>query len=115
MAVSKIMRAKVLKRDNNQCWHCPEIEAISLQHRSNRQMGGSKTKDRLDNLIVLCSSMNLLIESNADAARRAQEFGWKLNSWQDYTEPVYNANEGVWYVIDVNGNKTPVDAPANLF
>ena len=114
MAVSKPMRERIIKRDNHQCWHCQEVEAISLQHRRNRQMGGSKLLDRADNLMVLCSAMNGLIESNSAAANQARDFGWKLSSWEDFTRPVFNANELKWYQLDINGGKQEVDAPSYL-
>lgn len=114
MAVSKALRERILKRDNHQCWHCGEVEAISLQHRMNRGMGGSKSLDRTDNLIVLCSSMNTLVESDAAVARQAKEFGWKLSSWDSFTHPVFNQNELKWYVLDLVGNKAEVEAPGYL-
>lgn len=114
MTISAMLRKKILKRDNNQCWHCAEIEAISLQHRRNRQMGGSKTLDRADNLIVLCSAMNALIESDANAAAEARDFGWKLASWDSFEMPVFNRNERKWYQLDINGNMTEVPAPGYL-
>lgn len=114
MAISKHLRERIIKRDNHQCWHCPEVEAISLQHRRNRQMGGSKMLDRTDNLIVLCSSMNALIESDANAAAEARDFGWKLASWDSFSMPVFNRNELKWYALDEIGNKTEVDPPGYL-
>jgi 5-methylcytosine-specific restriction endonuclease McrA len=114
MALSKAMREKVLKRDNNQCWHCGEVEAISIQHRRNRQMGGSKLLDRLDNLIVLCSAMNSLIESDSNAANTAIDMGWKLASWKDFAAPIFNANTGEWFVLDLAGNIKKVDTPLYL-
>jgi hypothetical protein len=77
-------------------------------------MGGSKLLDRMDNLIVLCSAMNALIESNSDAADEARDMGWKLNSWHDFSMPVYNKNEMKWYQLDINGGKTEVSAPDYL-
>jgi hypothetical protein len=112
--ISKAVRNKVLQRDNNQCWHCGEVEAISIQHRRGRGMGGSKLLDRLDNLIVLCSSMNSLIESDADQASYAKDFGWKLASWDSFEMPVFNKNEGKWYQLGTTGDKTEVEAPGYL-
>jgi hypothetical protein len=114
VAVTKSMRTRILKRDNNQCWHCGEVEAISLQHRRNRQMGGSNRLDRADNLMVLCSAMNGLIESDAGQASIAKDFGWKLSSWDDFSMPVYNANDGKWYELHTDCTKTEVNAPSYL-
>ena len=109
--LSKHLRDKVIQRDHSTCWHCGESEAISIQHRQNRGMGGSKTRDRLDNLIVLCSAFNALIESDAMAASFARDNGWKLNSWDDYTTPVFNKNFGKWYQLDLNGGKQETHPP----
>ena len=115
MAITKAIREKVLRRDNNQCWHCHEIEAISIQHRQNRGMGGrGKSLDRLDNLIVLCSSMNLLVESDAVVSQQAKEFGWKLSSWDDFASPVFNANTKTWHRLHADGTLEIVDPPLYL-
>lgn len=77
-------------------------------------MGGSKLLDSTDNLIVLCSSMNGLIESDARVAAEARDFGWKLASWDSFSMPVFNRNELKWYTLDKVGNKTEVDPPGYL-
>ncbi len=114
MAISKALRERIIKRDNHQCWHCAEVEAISLQHRKNRGMGGSKLLDVPENLIVLCSAMNTLIESDSGAAMQAKDFGWKLSSWDNFDHPVFNANTGEWYQLDTKFGLTKVDAPNYL-
>lgn len=112
--LSKAIRDKVIQRDHSTCWHCGESEAISIQHRQNRGMGGSKTRDRLDNLIVLCSAFNVLIESDATAAGFARDKGWKLSSWDDYTTPVFNKNFGKWYLLTQSGEKIETTPPLYL-
>lgn len=114
MAISKALRERIIKRDNHQCWHCPEVEAISLQHRKNRGMGGSKILDVPSNLIVLCSAMNSAIESNAAIASRAKDFGWKLSSWDSFDHPVFNTNQNKWYVLDDKFNLVETEAPGYL-
>lgn len=114
MAVTKAIREKVLQRDYGQCLHCGETEAISIQHRMNRGMGGRKSLDRLDNLIVLCSEMNLAIESDANAATLAIDNGWKLNSWDDFSSPVFDRNFGLHYVLDEKGGRTVTEPPMFL-
>jgi hypothetical protein len=111
---TKVIRDKVLQRDQSTCWHCGETEAISIQHRQNRGMGGSKTRDRLDNLIVLCSAQNLLIESDAMAAALARDYGWKLNSWDHYSQPLLDMNLRRWYRLDEKGNKFETEPPSYL-
>ena len=112
--MNKATRDKVLTRDEGSCWHCGETEAISIQHRINQGIGGSKLQDRLDNLIVLCSAMNLAIESDATQADYAREHGWKLNSWDDYSSPVFRAETLKWYQLGIKGELTQVDAPSWL-
>jgi len=112
--VNKATRDKVLARDGGSCYHCGETEAISIQHRQNRGMGGSKLQDRLDNLIVLCSAMNLAIESDSTQADYAREHGWKLNSWDDYSAPVFRAETLKWYQLGIKGELSQVDAPSWL-
>jgi hypothetical protein len=112
--LNKATRDKVLSRDEGSCWHCGELEAISIQHRQNRGMGGSKLQDRLDNLIVLCSVLNCAIESDAVQADYARDHGWKLNSWDDYSSPVFRAETVKWYQLGIKGELTQVDAPSWL-
>lgn len=112
--LSKAIRDKVIQRDHSTCWHCGESEAISIQHRQNRGMGGSKTRDRLDNLIVLCSAQNVLIESDADAGNLARDYGWKLNSWDLYSHPVFDMNTRRWYRLDEKGNRFETEPPTYL-
>lgn len=83
--------------------HCGEQEAISPNHRANRGMGGSKVRDVPSNLVVLCSVLNGLIESNAQWATVARTYGWKLSTWQNPLEvPVYNSLKKEWWLLDDN-------------
>lgn len=96
---------KYLDRDGG-CVHCGETEAVSPNHRSNRGMGGSKLLDRPSNVIVLCSSMNSLIESSASMANYALERGWKLYRWETpETKPFYDATKDRWFVLDNDFNR----------
>lgn len=64
-------------------------------------MGGSKLLDRPSNLVVLCSRLNSLIESDHRWAQVARDYGWKLERWQIPEEcPVFDARAGVWLVLD---------------
>jgi hypothetical protein len=102
--------AKLFERDGY-CLHCGETEAISPQHRVNRGMGGSKLRDNSSNLMILCSELNFLMESNSYYREMSIEFGWKLESWQDPKEvPVFDGMSGVWYFLDDNfGRKLSPD------
>jgi len=87
-----------LDRDKN-CYHCgTNGDDLVPQHRKNRKMGGSRSlKDDPNNIIVLCAEANGLLESDASFARIGIEFGWKLNSWDDLSNPVYEAHTGLWW------------------
>lgn len=97
---------KLMARDGG-CVHCGEIERVSPNHRINRGMGGSKLLDRPSNLVVLCSDMNFLIESDPLKALEARQYGWKLSKWQSpENEPVFDKRSGVWFVLDNGFGKT---------
>ena len=69
-------------------------------------MGGSKLLDRPSNVIVLCSAMNTLIESDARVAERARANGWKLSRWQTpEDEPFLDLATGEWNLIDNDYNR----------
>lgn len=82
------------------CLHCGETEAVSPNHRINRGMGGSKALDYPENLVILCSRLNLLIESDPEASRQAKAAGWKLERWENPREkPVFDALKGQWQLL----------------
>jgi hypothetical protein len=63
-------------------------------------MGGSKARDEPSNVIVMCSMVNGLMESDPIMAEMAREFGWKLESWQNPVDvPIFEATSGVWYFL----------------
>lgn len=90
---------KFLDRDGG-CWHCGDAETAIPHHRANRGMGGSKARDEASNVIVMCSRINGLMESDPIVAQMAREWGWKLESWQIPAEvPVYNSFTGKWFFV----------------
>ena len=91
---------KYLDRDGG-CVHCGELEAVAPHHRENRGMGGSKKLDAPSNIIVLCSVLNWLLESDAEWAETARQYGWKLPRGSVATEvPVYYPARGGWFLLD---------------
>lgn len=91
---------KYLERDGG-CLHCGETEAVSPNHRINRQMGGSKARDVPSNIIVLCSQMNNAIEADVEHMVTAKFYGWKLATWQDpLRTPVFDTQKNQWFVLD---------------
>lgn len=71
----------------------------------NRGMGGSKLLDRLDNLALVCSFWNGQMESDAQSAQLARQYGHKLSKWQSFDEPIFDIFYGHWYVLKENGEK----------
>lgn len=99
------MNKKQFRRYLDRDEHCPCCgstgDTLVPQHRAGRGMGGSKELDRPANIIVMCSRMNGLIESNANYAAEAREFGWKLARWEIPEEkPFFDSVLGLWSTID---------------
>lgn len=93
------------------CVHCGELEAVAPHHRRNRGMGGSKELDQPANIVVLCSVVNGLLESDAAWAERAREYGWKLRAGQLPEEtPVWYPIRGAWFLLDDEFGKKRVGA-----
>lgn len=91
---------KFLDRDHS-CWHCGAAGDLIPHHRANRGMGGSKARHEPSNILVMCSRVNGLMESDAIVAEMAREFGWKLESWQKPEDvPVYHLLELRWFKIE---------------
>lgn len=92
--------AKYLRRDIG-CVHCGVVEQAVNHHRANRGNGGMKSLNRPSNILVVCSQLNGLMESDADWAARARDYGWKISKFaQPEFEPVYYPLEGRWYYLD---------------
>jgi hypothetical protein len=98
--------AKYLARDHG-CYHCGTDDDTCIpQHRQNRGMGGSKSRDVPSNIVVLCSRINGLIESDAWWASEARIQGWKLNSWDDPLEVPIRDSAGVLWLLDDKFGRT---------
>lgn len=95
--------ARLVARDGG-CLHCGETEAIAPNHRINRGMGGVGKNSPLNlpsNLVILCSQLNGLIESDDRWAAFAKRYGYKLERWQNPAEePVFDFGSGVWKLLD---------------
>lgn len=102
--VSKETEYKVYNRDDWQCVHCGTTQGLSIQHRKNAGMGGSKKAHTPANLVTLCLLENLAMEADVLKARTARYYGWKLNSYENpENEPVYYAPKDAWYTLDNEG------------
>ena len=87
MTVSNRRRELVKERDGFRCMaegpHCTRFVDLTMQHRTNKGMGGSKLLDGFENLITLCGLCNTLLEQDPVWAEIGRERGWKLFSWED--------------------------------
>lgn len=73
-------------------------------------MGGSKLLDRPSNIVVLCSIVNGLLESDPAIARRSRDAGWKLGRHEDpLTVPVYYPNLQTWFMLDDQWDARSID------
>jgi hypothetical protein len=78
-------------------------------------MGGSKNRDRLDNLILVCALYNGLMESDSGVASQARVDGHKLQSWQPYETTVVDRADGLMYWLDPLGGKHVTGADLTPF
>lgn len=112
--IAKTKRLKVFDRDGWACVACGVQSELTLQHRINRGMGGSKLFDGYECLIVLCAGCNTRLEQDADYAELGRRRGWKLPR----NRRVYPAHEPVFYhgdprqwLLDEDGERR-LDEPA---
>jgi hypothetical protein len=79
-------------------------------------MGGSKKRNHPANIVVLCSLVNGLIESNAIWRRKALMNGWKLGSWEDARfVPVFDVLSGRWWRLDDEFGRVEVSEDTRPF
>ena len=113
MAVSDRVRRQIEARDSH-CWHCGTQQNLQIHHRRNRGFGSSKLLDTPQNLIRVCAAYNYAMEANANTAADAREFGHKLQSWRDITDPVFDQSELTWYKLTEDGDRVKTEAPSYL-
>jgi 5-methylcytosine-specific restriction endonuclease McrA len=111
--VSDRVRKQIEKRDPA-CWHCGQTEDLVIHHRRNRGMGGSKLIDTVQNLIRVCNDYNSKMESDPQTAAEAREFGHKLQSWREMSDPVFDTPNLTWYKLTEDGDRVKTEAPSYL-
>ena len=110
--ISDKKRRLVYERDGFRCAaegpHCQRFTNLTIQHRINRGMGGSKRRDSLSNLLTLCAACNGLLESDAEFAERGRDQGWKLYSWEIPTMvPLFVTWSRQWLLLNDEGESYP--------
>ena len=114
MAVLDRVRRIITERDGGKCLHCGVTENLQIHHRRNKGLGSSKLLDTFQNLILVCAAYNYAMEADADVARDAREFGHKLQSWRDISDPVFDQSELTWYKLTEDGGRVKTEAPSYL-
>ena len=95
------LRKKIYERDGGICWHCGSAENLTIHHRINRGMGGSKLLDRPSNLVLMCTEHNGLMESEFMVAREARDKGWKVSRHSSPLHaPIVDSIGQWWYLGD---------------
>jgi len=77
-------------------------------------MGSYKALDTLQNVILVCSRYNDLMESDAEIANQARELGHKLSKFASPTSPVSDNALRKWFYLDERGGKAQTDPPSYL-
>lgn len=114
MPVSSRTRERVFERDGYMCVDCGTMSMLTIQHRVNRGMGGSKNLDRMSNLITMCVTHNGLLESEAEYAERGRKYGWKVHRNRTVAPedvPVFYRALRTWVYLGDDGSRLTVDAP----
>ena len=114
MVVSNRIRDRVFERDGYMCVDCGTPYTLTIQHRANRGMGGSKNLDRMSNLITMCVTHNGLLESDAEYAGRGREYGWKVHRNRTVAPedvPVFYRPLQAWVYLGDDGSRLTVDTP----
>ena len=111
MSTPKALLQALDARDGRACaWHwvgACDPETLSPHHRANRGHGGRPSLNRLSNLVWLCSEMNGLVESSADAAQAARDRGIKISSFAEPSrERIRHAVHGRVFLND-DGTVSP--------
>ena len=103
-----------LRNRDTWCWHCGREDTLVPHHRMNRGMGGFKPADNLQNVILVCSAYNFLMESDPAVANEARDLGHKVGKFATPTAPVFDNYTKKWYTLWTDGTKTVTDPPAYL-
>lgn len=77
-------------------------------------MGSYKALDTLQNVIMVCSQYNGLMESDADVANQARDNGHKLSKFASPSAPVFDNVLRKWFYLDEKGDKTVTEPPSYL-
>lgn len=114
MPVSNRTRERVFERDGYMCVDCGTPYGLTIQHRVSKGMGGSKNLDQMSNLLTMCVTHNVLLESDAEYAGRGRKYGWKVHrnrTVKPADVPVYYWPLRAWFYLASDGSRLHVGAP----
>lgn len=106
--MKKSLLKQLLERDKY-CWHCGDTETLVPHHRKNRGMGGRKSLDTPNNLILVCAEYNYLMEADSKVLFEALTYKHKLKQTDWLFEPCFDKVANLWFVLDNEGRKHAVD------
>lgn len=99
---------KLLLDRDKYCWHCGETDTLVPHHRKNRGMGGRKSLDVPNNLILVCSEYNYLMEADSKILIQATVWGHKLRQTDSLFELVFDNVLNQWFELNNEGKKYAV-------
>ena len=110
MTVSTTKRKGTYARDGQCCAACTTTENLTIQHRMNKQMGGSKFREGYEFYLTLCWGCNTALTSDATFYKSGIANGWQINTWENpLTVAVWIAWAREWRLLDAEGGYTVVD------
>ena len=112
--MKKALLKTLINRDSH-CWHCGTEADLVPHHRKNRGAGGSKLLDHCANLLLVCGNYNFLMEADPAVAAQARVYKHKLRQTDTFFEPVFDRFQGVWFILDNEGNKHATDSRVTQF
>lgn len=98
--MKELIKKRIYQRDKGVCWHCGTDENITIHHRINRGMGGSKMLDMPSNLVLMCTEFNFLMEADLNAFKLAKEKGWKVSRHSRASTTEIQNHEGRVFLLD---------------
>lgn len=108
------VRGLTFLRDRNRCVAASDAcyGRLEWNHREASGHGGRGKKAGAvtpADGVILCSSHNARLESDADFRRKGLSLGWKLSRYRGGLSsdeiPFYDVNEREWFLPDVEGNR----------